>query len=380
MFKIAKLIRLPFHRVEARLRSWLTPRFLRLWYNSSTAFHQRRFFRALSFSSRLYGHVQERNSRRARLHRNRLPAYVISIGNLVAGGTGKTPFTIWLAEYLQSLGLRVAILSRGYGGENRAASRVPHRGDIFSQVIRFGDEPVLMARRLNRTPVWIGRKRWLSGLKAVQSDAAEFLILDDGFQHLSLHRDLDLVLLDSQSPFGNGSLLPLGPLREPIDHLERADALILTRADDDEKASETRLAIHRLFPDKPLFRCRHLLSGFRFGLSGANVPLEFLQNLRAVVFTGIARPDSFFASIAASGIRVAEQFAFPDHYFYAPEDLLHLLQSLKRNNADLLITTEKDVVRLPAEFHSTVLTAQLELDFGSDQQKLCDFLIEQIGR
>lgn len=380
VFEAPLSARSSINRLQAGLRSSLTSWLQRLWYDSSPALDQRKLFRAFSFSSRLYGHMQERSSQRDKLHQNRLPAYVISIGNLVAGGTGKTPFTIWLAAYLQSLGTRVAVLSRGYGGKNRVASRVPENGDISHLARQFGDEPVLMARRLNGTSVWVGRKRWLSGLKALHSDEAELLILDDGFQHFSLKRDLDLVLLDSQSPFGNGSLLPLGPLREPINQLERADALILTRADDCEKSNETRLAVQSMFPDKPVFCCRHRLSGFRFGLSGANVPLQFIQNLRAVTFTGIARPDSFFASIAASGITVAEHFAFPDHYFYAPHDLLRLLQSLNRSGADLLITTEKDIVRLPAEFHSTVLTAQLELDLGADRQRLCDFLDEQIGR
>jgi len=377
---IEKLTISPFHRVTARVCSSLTPRLVRFWYDPFPAHRHSALFRALSFSSGLYGYLQERSSRRARRHRNRLPAYVISIGNLVAGGTGKTPFAIWVAEYLQSLGAQVAILSRGYGGKNRTSSRVPDHGDTFRQVMRFGDEPVLLARRLNQAAVWTGRRRWLSGMKAIRSDEADFLILDDGFQHFSLHRDLDLVLLDSQNPFGNGSLLPLGPLREPIGHLERADALILTRADDTKKSSEAQLAILRLFPDKPVFCCRHSLTGFRFGLTGENVPLQFLGALRVVAFAGIARPDSFFSSIAASGIRVTEQFAFPDHYFYAPEDLRNLLESLNRNKADFLITTEKDVVRLPAALHSTVLTARLELDFGSDRQKLCDFLAEQIWR
>jgi len=375
----AKLKVSSFHRAEARLRSFLSPWLLRLWYDCSLVQSRSALYPLLSFSSELYRFLQKRNARRAGLHRNHLPAYVISIGNLVAGGTGKTPFVIWLAEYLQSHGLRFAILSRGYGGQNRTVSRAPEQGDMLSQSFQFGDEPVLLARRLNEAPVWIGRERWLSGQKAIQSDKADVLILDDGFQHFSLFRDLDLVLLDSSNPFGNGFLLPVGPLREPIHSLQRAAAFILTRADDNKKSNETRLTLRRLFPDRSVFCCRHVLSGFRFGIDGEEVPLATLYGLKAIAFAGIARPESFFSSITAAGIRVAEQFAFPDHHFYAPQEVSLLLESLKRNKADLLITTEKDVVRFPAEFHSTVLTARLDLDFGIDRQKLYDFLGEQIG-
>lgn len=326
------------------------------------------------------------DQRRKRGRQHKLPAFVVSVGNIEVGGTGKTPFTLWLAETLQKAGARVAVLSRGYGRRAEAVARLP-QGTMDSQVWegaagKYGDEPVLLARRLPSVPVWVGRSRFIAGQKAMERDGPSVLILDDGFQHLGLHRDLDLVLLDAGQPFGNGHLLPLGSLREPIDHLSRASALVLTRATDEPAAARTRSFLAERFPGKPVFGCRHRLTMLASGVGHSPVPRGSLQGRRAVAFAGLARPEPFFESLGRliSGFAVVEAHAFPDHHAYTREDGEWLLARMRRCGASALVTTEKDWVRLPASLQSQVLSAAMELDFGADLKTLQDYLIAESGK
>lgn len=295
-----------------------------------------------------------------------MPAFVVSVGNLVVGGTGKTPFTLWLAEHLTEHGFRVAVLSRGYGGSINEVAQVPGTGDTLPLARRFGDEPVLMARRLRNVPVWVGRNRYDAGLAAVRTSEARVLILDDGFQHLALARDLDLVLLDSRNPFGNGHVLPLGPLREPIKHLGRASAIILTRADDADRNEASRRLIRERFPDKPVFSCVHRLTGPAHGLGGPAIGFDRLSRAPAGAFAGIARPQSFFEALRHAGVHLKRHWAFPDHHLYTRHDLQAILDGVRRDGLHWLLTTEKDYVRLPSWFQSITLAVGITLDFGAD--------------
>lgn len=322
----------------------------------------------------LYAAGLKRSQRRAVLRRRSLPAYVISIGNLSSGGTGKTPLTLWLAERLAGLGLQPAILSRGYGRDGRETVLVPREGEPAPQIPLFGDEPVLMARKVPTVPVWVGPVRWLSGKAAIRSSGARVLLLDDGFQHLSLKRDLDLVLLDAANPFGNGMLHPFGPLREPPEHLGRADAIVLTRADDLSATAATRSQLARMFPQKPLFTCRHRISVFRTGLGGHEAPLALLTPHPAVAFAGIARSHPFFQSLETAGIKLARTLPFSDHHLYTAQDMQMLLESVRETGARFLITTEKDAVRLPSRFASCIVTAVPEVDFGSESEAFSNYI------
>lgn len=328
----------------------------------------------LHLGSRFYGTGLNQAQRRSRLHSRRLPVPVISVGNLVAGGTGKTPFTLWLAHYLGSRGQRPAILSRGYGGRDKEGCLVPADGATSTQVLDYGDEPVLMAHKAPTVPVWTGRNRWASGISAIEVSGANRLILDDGFQHLALHRDLDLVLLDARNPFGNGALLPLGPLREPPLHLQRADAFILTRAQDRRCTEQLRSRLQQWFPDKPSFACRHLLAGVTRGLTPPCMPLPELRRRRVLAFAGIAHPEPFFRGLREAGLDLVASRAFPDHYQYRNVDLHYLFKTAENHGAQLLITTEKDAVRLDPALQDIVLTTDLQLDFDSEEQRLRDYL------
>lgn len=364
---------------EGKLPHLLAARLPGVWYSPLPGSLPAPLQAVLSVASRFYGAGLNQAQRRTRLHARRLPAVVISVGNLVAGGTGKTPFTLWLARYLLDRGQRPAILSRGYGGRCRSGRLVPAQGETCSQVLEHGDEPVLMARKGFPVPVRTGRDRWISGSSAIHDDSADHLILDDGFQHLALHRDLDLVLLDAQNPFGNGALLPLGPLREPARHLERADAFILTRADDPAKTEQVRAGLRRQFPDKPSFACRHVLAGVTRGLTPPLLPLPGLHRRTVLAFAGIARPEPFFQSLRDARLDLVASRSFPDHYQYRNADLLHLFETADSCGAQFLVTTEKDAVRLSPEMQASVLATELRLDFGTDEKRLRDYLDRRLG-
>lgn len=357
----------------AGLRRMAAEWLLRTWYLPCPPC--RRFLSSmLALGSKFYVRGLKIDQSRALSKKRRLEVPVISIGNIVVGGTGKTPFTLWLARYLQDRGYVPAILSRGYGRSSTKVARVPSQGETSLQVPVFGDEPVLMARKAGSVPVWVGRKRWESGKAAVESSGANLLLLDDGFQHLALERDLDFVLMDSQNPFGNGSLLPLGPLREPLEHLERAGAFVLTRAENPSKTLKTKIMIQKRFPDKPVFSCRHRLAGFRVGLDGPKIALKSLKGQAAVAFAGIARPEDFFKSLRSLGIDLPVCFHFPDHHPYGIADFELILKRARAEKARFLITTEKDMVRLPERLQQAALCAELEMDFEEEQKAFCTYL------
>lgn len=355
-------------------------RVLKCWYDPDWT---PRPFSALSFlvsvGTGLYAAGAERNRRRALKNACALPALAISVGNLTLGGTGKTPLVLWLAERFQGRGLRTAVLSRGYGRRGSEAAPVPADGDTAPLVPLFGDEPVLMARKTRDVPVWVGTARCISGKAAIRSSGAQILIMDDGFQHLSLQRDLDLVLMDAGNPFGNGLLLPFGPLREPMASLHRADAFILTRSENPGTVHRTRRLLETLFPGKPVFAARHRLTGFGAGLGGRETSLATLASRTAVAFAGIAHPHSFFRSLESTGAILARSFPFPDHHRYTARDIKALLDATRETGSSFLVTTEKDAVRLPAEIQSAVATAVIRMDFGEELKGFSDFLDEKLS-
>ncbi len=310
--------------------------------------------------SRLYGGYQRL---RRRIYAGgfaavrRLPCPVVSVGNLTVGGTGKTPLAIDLAGRLLAWGLSPAVVSRGYRG---ACER---RGGIVSDGRRVllgpedaGDEPFLIARRLPGVPVVVGRDRFRAGRTAWERFRPDVLILDDGFQHLRVRRDLDLVLIDHRRPFGNGRLLPSGPLREPIEALGRADAIVVTRAPAGAASLSSAAAARILtaVARGPVFFTRHAPRAFPVpkgrageapGSAAAAVPPAWRRR-RAFAFSGIARHDDFLGAARRLGFAVASDRPFPDHHRYAPSDRAAILEGARAAGADLLLTTEKDHARL----------------------------------
>lgn len=269
-------------------------------------------------------------------YRSSLP--VVSVGNLAAGGTGKTPVVDLMARELMSRGFNVAILSRGYGGSfHGEAGLVSDGNTLFMTAEVAGDEPFLLARRNRDIPVVIARKR-IHGAKLIEQKlpGIDLIILDDGFQHRALYRDCNIVLLDSRKPYGNGWPLPAGCLREFSGSLKRADVIIYTRA---EKIGRCQI------DSVPAYCARYQLSDCAVSLSGEKISVHDLAKLELVAFAGIAHPDSFFHSLNDIGLNIIDHVGFGDHISYKADVLQNLQQ---RSGGDGFITTEKDAVKLTA--------------------------------
>jgi tetraacyldisaccharide 4'-kinase len=276
------------------------------------------------------------------LRQAKLPCPVISVGNLTVGGAGKTPTVILLANLLREKGRRPAVLSRGYGGSTSAPINiVSDKKSILMGWREAGDEPILIARATPGVPVLTGPKRHLTGRAAVEQFNADILILDDAFQYRQLFRDLDIVLINAALPFGNGQLLPGGPLREPKASLRRAHLLIRTGAEGDpvEPLEEAASGL-------PFFRGIHHPQGIVEGRTCRLLPSASLQGQKVCAFAGIGRPEIFQRSLIALGAEVVSFRTFPDHHPYIRTDLDALRRLASETGADRIITTEKDGVRL----------------------------------
>ncbi|PKN60222.1 MAG: tetraacyldisaccharide 4'-kinase [Deltaproteobacteria bacterium HGW-Deltaproteobacteria-11] len=272
---------------------------------------------------------------------------VISVGNLTVGGTGKTPMVIMLAKHLQAKGYRPAVLSRGYGSKATSPVNIVSDGEkILMDGAEAGDEPVLIAISAKGVPVLTGAERIVTAATAVERLSADVLILDDGFQHRQIARNIDIVLLDSANPFGNGFLFPAGPLREPLNALKRADMIVVTDSFDD--AGQMPRSIPGIPPGMPLFRATRRPRGLRRGGTDQPVPLDHLQGARICAFSGIGAPDSFRQTLTRLGADVVRFLSFPDHHCYDMEDLARIQKESARAETSVIVTTEKDGVHLEA--------------------------------
>jgi tetraacyldisaccharide 4'-kinase len=242
---------------------------------------------------------------------------VVSVGNVSSGGAGKTPFVILLAEVLRARGIRLDVLSRGYGRKTSGVLEVDPGGSPQD----FGDEPLLISRRL-RVPVVVGENRYEAGCFAEEKYGPQLHLLDDGFQHRGLARDFDIVLVTAQD--AQDRLLPSGRLREPLNSVRRADVVVLS---DGASAEDFDLA------GKKLWRVRR-------GIIAKNVPQ------RPVVFCGIARPRNFISQLRTAGVEPVAEAAFRDHYSYKEKDIRDLAELRRRSEAGGFVTTEKDAVNL----------------------------------
>jgi tetraacyldisaccharide 4'-kinase len=305
--------------------------------------------------------------RKGLLKSKSLPAFVVSVGNITAGGTGKTPFIAMLAEWASRREFSATILSRGYKRKN--SSRKPliasdGKGRI-SSVYDAGDEPILLARKMPSTPVLISKNRYAIGDMAVRQFGSELLLLDDGYQHLSLKRDLNVLLIDAKRQFGNGSLLPLGPLREPVEATNRADLIVLTRWSEHYQGDELMGFLRKIVPGKPVLHSLHLPDTVLFPDTGEVHPPQILQGKKVMAFAGIAYTDDFFEMITGLGAHVVGFKAYPDHYGYDASDWEELASWSRSSGADFLLTTEKDWVRIEEtigrSLHIGVLSIRIEL-------------------
>lgn len=296
---------------------------------------------------------------RGLLARRRIASHVVSVGNLVAGGTGKTPLTAWLARELHRRGRKVVIASRGYRRSGSDPVHVVSDGRfVRSSADRAGDEPMLLAARAPGVPVLVGRDRGLVGLRALAAFGADVVVLDDGFHHHRLARDVDIVTFDGRLGLGNRHVLPRGPLREPIGALRHADAIGCIDGPLPE-ADEARIT--RAAPAAWRFEARRRALGLRPLRGGAVVSPEMLRGAEVGILSALAQPRSFRRSLESLGARPVAERSFRDHHAYRAADVADLARQ-----APMWVTTEKDAVKLvpawvgPADVW--VLVMELKLD------------------
>lgn len=314
---------------------------------------------------------------------------VISIGNITVGGTGKTPMACHLARYLQRHGYTPALLNRGYRSEMEETGAVVSNGrQVLLSPRVGGDEACLMARNLPGVPVLIGRERYEMGKQAIGEFKPQVLLLDDGFQHWQLQRNLDIVLIDATNPFGNGCLLPRGILREPLASLERAHAIVLTKADQcsREDLDEIRETLRQYNKSAPLVEAVHSVSwciSYADWLdttidnhAAAGLPVD--KTVTSV--SALGNPESFEYTVQSYGYILDDVIRYDDHHQYTPEDVAYMCTVAKKTGT-VLVTTEKDAVKIPAEtikaLHVPLFVLGMDIEFIEGKEEL-QYLIAKV--
>ena len=292
-------------------------------------------------------------------NQKKLDCCVISIGNITVGGTGKTPTAQKVAAMIKNMGYRVVILNRGYRSHwDKELGVVSDGKKIFMTAYEAGDEAYLMAKTLPGIPVVIGKNRAVTGQYAVDKLNAEVIIMDDGYQHWHLYRDLDVVLVDTYNMFGNGSLLPRGTLREPLKHLDRAGLFLLTKTDQSSQFSRINLrkTLAKYNDEAPVIESIHHPKNFveiadwYKGIHENTLELSELEGKKVMVFSAIGNPSSFEQTLAGIGLDILEAIRYPDHHDYGMIEMQYISERAASKEAVALITTAKDAVKIPTEF------------------------------
>ncbi|MBN1384993.1 MAG: tetraacyldisaccharide 4'-kinase [Elusimicrobia bacterium] len=312
----------------------------------------------------------------------RLPCKVISVGNITVGGTGKTPTVIYLAELLKKMNKSICVVSRGYKSEIDSAYTSTEVGIVTDGKKMFlgpriaGDEPCLIARTLKEVPVVVGKSRYKAGLLASSKFNSEILILDDGFQHLNLFREVDIVCINALNPFGNNFLLPAGHLREPIKNIKRATAFIITRCDKvpADKIQMIEETIRKYKKDALIFH--GFFSKRILNRSGVNVDVSSLYGKNVIAVSGIAIPDDFENTLEEMGLKLLLHRKYPDHYFFKDKDIKRYYNDAAEFQA-VIITTAKDASRLPEEFPCYILDIRLEIKEKDKIKKLMEACLDK---
>jgi tetraacyldisaccharide 4'-kinase len=357
------------------------------------------FVHFLSMVSKVYGGAVKlrRNFYKNDVFKSkRLPCSIISIGNITVGGTGKTPMTIYVAKVVKQLGCNVAVISRGYKGKAEKIGGIVSDGKALLMTPEIaGDEPYMMAKRLKDVPVIVGRNRLKAGRLAISKFAPDVIVLDDGFQHLRLQRDLDFVLLDCRKPFGNGHLLPRGVLREPVSALLCADAMIMTRSDMMNN-NETLSSLKKLLPNErkvPVYRT--FFDSFVYKITREErkifekKPIASLRrNSDCIIgrnvfaFSGLADNHDFQQTVKSLRCNLSGYMEFPDHHWYSDRDLKDISAAAKRSMSECLVTTEKDYVRIAQkiDWPGDLFVVGIEIEFGADVQGFNDFIKDRLKK
>lgn len=306
------------------------------------------------------------------LRAQRVDAPVISIGNITTGGTGKTPLVIWMCKFLQKNDIQCAILTRGY--KTQATSHEPQT---------MMDEPAILAQSCPQVKVIVNPDRVAGAAEAMNSFGAKVMVMDDGFQHRRLARDLDIITIDATCPFGYGKMLPAGLLREPLSALGRANAVVITRCDQADKAElnqlEEKIKSHR--PDMITARSIHKPVCAK-SVDGKEISLEELKNKKIFAFCGIGNPEAFLNTIKALGLDLAGAKIYDDHYYYTENDIDYIYKQAWQVKADLVITTQKDLSKLnirKLNFEIQFAYLAIELKFICGEDKITQLIEDTLA-
>ena len=319
--------------------------------------------------------------------KEKLDCCVISIGNITVGGTGKTPTAQKMADLIKRMGYRVVILNRGYRSHwDKEIGVVSDGNKIFMTAYEAGDEAYLMAKTLPGIPVVIGKNRAITGKYAVEKLNAEVIIMDDGYQHWHLERDLDVVLVDTLNMFGNGCVLPRGMLREPLENLNRGDLFLLTKTDQSSVLSRMQLrkTIERYNAKAPVVESVHHPKNFveiadwYKGITQNHMDLSELEGKDVMVFSAIGNPSSFEQTLSSIGLNIKEAVRYPDHHDYGMLEMQYILERASSHKAVAMIATSKDAVKIPTEFiYSSreiplyILNMDIQVTDGFEEFKEC---------
>ncbi len=331
------------------------------------------------------------------LGKEKLECFVISLGNITVGGTGKTPTAQRLARDIRDMGYKVVILNRGYRSKWHGEVGIVSDGkSLHMDAAEAGDEAYMLAKHLPNVPVLIGAERAVTGKYAIEHFGAEVAILDDGYQHWQLIRDMDILLVDAVNVFGNGHLLPRGTLRESMSHISRADVCLITKVDQAEAGAGEyiRETVHKYNSDAKIVesihqpRCFIPLAEWFVDLSSEGISVESISGEKIVAVSAIGNPASFEQTLRDLGAEIVESIRYPDHHEYTVKEMQDVLQQADALGAESIVITEKDAVKIPADFAKSnwnipilVICVEVKFQAGADefQNELRRRLSEKLG-
>lgn len=299
---------------------------------------------------------------------------VISVGNLSFGGTGKTPLIIWLSNWLNERNLSPVILTRGYKGQLEHSSGLLKSGQKFRlNPVDYGDEPLMISNKLKHGAVIVGKKRAENLEKYFAETHPDVVLLDDGFQHLQIHRSYNILLFDATMDFARYKVAPMGYLREGMSSLKNADAIIISRSDIVEKSQLNELTtfLKSQFHHEPVFAfTRYLSEGIFDVKDNLKYEINDVENLRVIAVTAIASPESFYKYLEGLGVEICEKVNYPDHYFFELEDINNLLLRASQLSA-IILCSEKDMVKIKrVSSDPRIMCTKVKVDFINGENEL----------
>jgi len=288
-----------------------------------------------------------------------LSSKVISVGNLTAGGSGKTPLVIKIASALAGDGKKGAVIAKGYKGSRvKDPLIVSDNGKILASVYEASDEGILLAEKLGRIPVVVGFNKCQAAMLAEEVFNPDFIVVDDGFQHLKLSRNVDIVLIDKKNISSKNFLIPRGLFREPVKNLKRADFVIVTGCNNSEK-ERTKESLFKITQAEIFFANKKIAEAVNFA-TGESLGIKELSNGNSFVFSSIAQPEQFHKLLEESGISIYNLKVYPDHYYYLESDIKEIVKEGEK--VSFSITTEKDIVKLKQAAIKNLFAARLSME------------------